>query len=92
MQVPMPSTHTINAVSYYSMTVRAGVSTLVPHANAIEVAAMTDTTLAVLNLFPDIVVLIRRLKVFEMRGNCSSPCLHDGEASNSIATQDYAGL
>ena len=84
----MPNKHTINVVSYYRMAVSAGGSTLVPHANAIEVAAMTDTTLAALNLLPDIAVLIRRLKVFEMRSDYSSPCLHDGEASNLIATQD----
>lgn len=36
-------------------------------------AATTDTTLAVLNLFPDIVVV----------GDCTLPLLHDGEV-NSI--------
>lgn len=45
----------------------AGISTLVPHASDMTVAAMTDTTLAVLNLFPDIVAMIWEVEVFERR-------------------------
>ena len=56
MLVPMPSRRTVHPVNSYTMTAMRGESTLVPHANAIEVAAITDTTLAALNLFPDIVV------------------------------------
>lgn len=41
--------------------------TLVPHASAMTVAAITDNTLAVFNLFPDIVVTIWRPRFFEGR-------------------------
>lgn len=55
----------------YTKTNVAGISTLVPHASDIRVAAITDSTLAVLNLFPDIVVVICNWlggqKVFERR-------------------------
>lgn len=65
MLVPMPSTHTINAVSGLDKDRMARVSTLVPHANEVAVAAITDIILAAFNLFPDIVVLAGRPKVFE---------------------------
>ena len=59
MLVPMPSRRTVHAVNFYTMTAMNGESTLVPHASAIEVAATTDSTLAALNLFPDIVVRLK---------------------------------
>ena len=53
--------------AYYTKTEVAGISTLVPHARDMTVAAITDSTLAVLNLFPDIVVVIWGPKGFERR-------------------------
>lgn len=44
--------------AYCTKTEIAGRWTLVPHASDMTVAATTDTTLAVLNLFPDIIVVI----------------------------------
>ena len=52
---------------FYTTRAIAGVSTLVPHANAMAVAAATDITLAALDLFANIVVLTRRPKVFGIR-------------------------
>lgn len=61
-----------------------GRCTLVPHANDMIVAAITDNTLAVFNLFPDISssdLADQR----SLRGDdCSSPRLHDCEGSSSI--------
>ena len=65
--------------AYYTKTEVAGRSTLVPHASDMTVAATTDTTLAVLSLFPDIVVVIWRPL---NGGDCASPLLHAGEASS----------
>ena len=66
MLVPMPSRRTVHAVNSITVTAMKGQSTLVPHANEIEVAAMTDTTLAALNLFPDIAERLRRPGVSEI--------------------------
>ena len=52
----MLSTHTVAVISVYIKTDCVGILTLVPHASDMTVAATTDTILAVLNLFPDIVV------------------------------------
>ena len=74
--------------AYYTKTEDAGISTLVPHARDMTVAAITDSTLAVLNLFPDIVVVIGGGGRRVLRGgDHSSPCLHDDEATISISIQ-----
>ena len=64
---------------FYTTTAIAGVSTLVPHAKAMAVAAATDITLAALDLFANIVVLTKRPKVGirYSRGQGSSRRLHD---------------
>lgn len=50
----MPSRHTVLLVSAQIQQKTSKKVTLVPHANAIAVAAMTETTLAVFNLLSDI--------------------------------------
>ena len=52
----MLSMHTVAIISAYTKTNCVGVLTLVPHASDMTVAATTDTILAVLNLFPDMIV------------------------------------
>lgn len=44
--------------AYYLVTEIAAIPTLVPHANDMMVAAITDTTLAVLSLFSNIVLMV----------------------------------
>ena len=63
-----------------------GRCTLVPHASDMIVAAITDDTLAVFNLCPDMSSSDLADQGFLRDDDCSSPRLHDCEGSGIIST------